>query len=449
MEDSAYQRFLTYQLTHDAEFLEEFSEILPVNAFDNPDIAWLYDKAIAHYRESGQPISEGALTVLMEEADHKRVDLEMVQLIWDLALEPKDGERDFIFRHTRKFIKKHKLGSLMSEAYDISHRGEVDRAIARVDAGLSEIAAIDDEEEIFDELDGIESFHQDLREEYLDPETGEVRGIKLGLFTVDQQMKGGLRKGQLGIFMAPPGQGKSHALIFAGREAAKAGFNVVFFTLEMSKLQIQERFWSEIVDMDSAEIPNNLVEFEKAVAREAKRMLKNGAGAFIVESFPTKTATVRMLKAFVKKAERKYGRIDLVVVDYADILRSDRKTERRVDEQAAIYEDLRGLAGELQVPIWTASQANRKAFGRKHVDMTYIADSWDKVKVADYIIAITRPKNAPAERVFWQFIKSRNTQPEGIVKLHQDLSRSAFEDLGYDDGSEDTDSRPEGGADEP
>lgn len=416
--------------------------------FEDDDLRWLYTKSFEHYRDFGTAITEEALQVMVEDAleqDPKSVDPDAIQDIWDEASEPDGAARPFMFRHTHEFIAKNKVSDALSRAFDTLDKGRLTDAVAKLEADLSDIAATQDEEEVIDAFDDVDGLFAALDEEYTDPETGEVHGLKLGIFTVDQQMKGGLRKGQLGIFMAPPGQGKSHALVFAARKAVADGYNVVHFTLEMSRLQIYERFWSKIVDMDSAEIPNNLADFKREVEQESKRMVKKGAGAYVVKYYPTKSASVRMLKEYLKKVERKYGRIDLVVVDYADILQANHRTERRVDEQASIYEDLRGLAGELQVPVWTASQANRKAFGRKKVDMTYIADSWDKVKVADYIIAITRPKDASDERVFWQFIKSRNTQPEGIVKIHQDLSRSMFEDLGYDDGSEDEKPDPSGG----
>ncbi|BCV08238.1 MAG: hypothetical protein CM15mL4_3080 [uncultured marine virus] len=65
--------------------------------------------------------------------------------------------------------------------------------------------------------------------------------------------------------------------------------------------------------------------------------------------------------AHLKKVTSFGNDIDMVLVDYADIMRDVNKDNRNGHALGNIYEDLRGLAGELQVPIWTASQANRSA----------------------------------------------------------------------------------------
>jgi len=79
----------------------------------------------------------------------------------------------------------------------------------------------------------------------------------------------------------------------------------------------------------------------------------------LIKYFPTKSATVQTLSSHLNQIELQGITPDLVIVDYADILRGIGTEKRHILEN--IYEDLRGLAGEYEVPIWTASQANRSS----------------------------------------------------------------------------------------
>ena len=77
-------------------------------------------------------------------------------------------------------------------------------------------------------------------------------------------------------------------------------------------------------------------------------------------------------------------------MDYADIMRDVSKSTEMRHQLGNIYEDLRGLAGEMQIPIWTASQANRSALDEDVIDASKVAESYAKVMTADFVISVSR-----------------------------------------------------------
>ena len=77
-------------------------------------------------------------------------------------------------------------------------------------------------------------------------------------------------------------------------------------------------------------------------------------------------------------------------MDYADIMRDVGKSTEMRHQLGNIYEDLRGLAGEMQIPIWTASQANRSALDEDVIDASKVAESYAKVMTADFVISVSR-----------------------------------------------------------
>ena len=80
----------------------------------------------------------------------------------------------------------------------------------------------------------------------------------------------------------------------------------------------------------------------------------------------------------------------MILVDYADIMRDIGKSTEMRHQLGNIYEDLRGLAGEMQIPIWTASQANRSALDEDVIDASKVAESYAKVMTADFVISVSR-----------------------------------------------------------
>jgi len=77
-------------------------------------------------------------------------------------------------------------------------------------------------------------------------------------------------------------------------------------------------------------------------------------------------------------------------VDYGDILRDTGNAKEVRHALGNIYEDLRGLAGEFEVPIWTASQANRSALDEDVIEATKVAESYQKVMTADFVVSLSR-----------------------------------------------------------
>ena len=80
----------------------------------------------------------------------------------------------------------------------------------------------------------------------------------------------------------------------------------------------------------------------------------------------------------------------MVLVDYADIMRDVHKSQEMRHALGNIYEDLRGMAGELQVPVWTASQANRSALDEDVIEASKVAESYAKVMTADFVMSLSR-----------------------------------------------------------
>ena len=164
-------------------------------------------------------------------------------------------------------------------------------------------------------------------------------------------MDGGLGEGELGVVVAPAGVGKTWLLQSIAAGAIKRGFTVVHYTLELNETYVGLRY-----DTVFSGITTQNIKFQKD---EVKKIIDSLEGRMVIKYYPTRSATVNTLSAHLKQLELKNIKPDMVIVDYADILR-DSSGMREVRHQlGAVYEDLRGLAGEFKVPSKSFSIGRR------------------------------------------------------------------------------------------
>ncbi len=178
--------------------------------------------------------------------------------------------------------------------------------------------------------------------------------------------------------------------------------NVIYYSLELSDTYVGARFDSYYTGIPSQDLKFNIESVQKAVS--------NLKGKLIIKHYPTKTATINMLAAHIDKCKLQGTNPDLILIDYADLLR-DTSGKGNVRHDLAlgnIYEELRGMAGTYKVPIWTASQANRSALEEDIIEADKISESYTKVMVADFVVSLSRKT---ADKITgsgrWHIIKNR------------------------------------------
>jgi hypothetical protein len=169
-----------------------------------------------------------------------------------------------------------------------------------------------------------------------------------------------------------------------GAEAMKQGKNVLHYTLELNENYVGLRYDACFTGIDFQNIRSNVDAVKKKIAQVP--------GKLIIKYFPIKTVSAHSLKLHAERIQILGTKIDVIIVDYADILRpsqSDRNSNS-YSEAGGIYEELRGVAGEMQLPIWTASQSNRAAMDEDIIQANNISDSYRKIMTADFVLSLSR-----------------------------------------------------------
>jgi hypothetical protein len=199
----------------------------------------------------------------------------------------------------------------------------------------------------------------------------------------------------------------SWVLAKLGAEAMKQGKNVLHYTLELNENYVGLRYDACFTGIDFQNIRSNVDIVKKKIAEVS--------GKLIIKYFPIKTVSAHSLKLHAERIQTLGTKIDLIIVDYADILRpsqSDRNSNS-YSEAGGIYEELRGVAGELQIPVWTASQSNRAAMDEDIIQANNISDSYRKIMTADFVMSLSRKVQDKASNTARIHIIKNRFGPDG------------------------------------
>ena len=222
----------------------------------------------------------------------------------------------------------------------------------------------------------------------------------------------------------------SHFLVNVSASALRQGLNVLFYTFELSESKIGIRFDSNFTGIDSNEITERKDDVAAFYAGGSIGKLK-------IKYFPTNTATVNTLRSHMEKLSLRGFVPDVLVVDYADIMRSSRQYDSPRHELKLLYEELRAFAAERNVAVWTASQSNREGFNADVVDMNNMSESFSKAFIADFIITLSRKSSERSSghgRIY--VAKNRNGKDGLVYPVSVDTARSRFAVVGEETSPE-------------
>tara|TARA_A200000159_G_scaffold123164_1_gene117695 strand:+ start:2737 stop:4122 length:1386 start_codon:yes stop_codon:yes gene_type:complete len=215
--------------------------------------------------------------------------------------------------------------------------------------------------------------------------------IPFDLEYLNKITKGGLPNKTLNIALAGTGVGKSLFMCHVASACLMQGRNVLYITCEMAEEKIAERIDANLLDIPIQTLSDPL--FTKAKYRaKMDKLRQKTQGKLVVKEYPTASAHVGHFKALLNELSLKKGfHPDIIFVDYLNICASSRYKGTIVNSYTyvkSIAEELRGMAGEFNVPIVSATQTTRSGYGNSDVEITDTSESFGLPATADLMIAL-------------------------------------------------------------
>lgn len=267
--------------------------------------------------------------------------------------------------------------------------------------------------------------------------TGEISGLPTGFAGLDQKT-GGFQEGDLIIVAARPSMGKTAlALNIARNAAVDHGKKVAFFSLEMTSRSLVLRMLASEAQVDASIFRSGLM------GGDVFGKLMAAAGRLAEEKIWIDDSSVSTVRDIRAKARRLHQRetLDLVVVDYLQLARGEGRNDNREQEISAISRGLKGLAGELNIPVIAVSQLNRGPESRGAEDkrpmLSDLRESGAIEQDADVIAFIYRDvvynRETEFEDMAELIIAKQRNGPTGTVKLQFNSRFAQFTDWDRDD----------------
>ena len=390
---TSFQLKIISALLSDKIFFKTVYDIIKPEYFDSDSNEWILRTLSSHFDRYEKLPTLDVFKVELDKVDRDILKVSVVdnlKQIWN-SLDSED--LDYVKSETIEFCKNQEVKNAILESVGLLQEGKIEQIKTKIDSAMK--AGQDT------------NVGHDYKEDIVDRYESTVRDVvPTGWDVIDELVDGGFGKGELIIFAAPPGIGKSWALVNVGMSAVRAGKTVVHYTLELNEGYVGQRYDAVLTGIPVPNLKYNI--------DEVTRQVKNLKGELIVKYWPTKTASINSVRASLDKLKLQDKEPDIIIIDYADLIKGNSRRERH-EELEEIMESLRGLGGEYECPIFTASQINRSGADDDIITGTKIAGSFSKLMTADFVVSLSRKiEDKLAGTGRWHVIKNR-FGPDGMT----------------------------------
>ena len=355
-------------LITDRDFLQQTSDIVSPDYFDNDAGKWIINKTLKYYNEYKTVPTMEVFKVEVESINQELQNVAVKDLLKQAYKASESTDLEYVKDTFLDFCKNQTLKGALIKSVDLLELGDYDDIRNLIDRALKAGTERDIGHEYVTEFE--DRFRQEARNTIATPWP-----------LINKLLCGGLGQGDLGMIAGGPGGGKSWALVAIGAEAVKLGFTVIHYTLELSEKYVGRRY-----DACFTEIPVGDITLYKDTVKDK---IENLRGGLYIREYPAGQATVNTIHAHLEKCIQQNIKPDLIILDYADLLTSKASKEKR-DKLDDIYTNLRGLATELKLPIWTASQVNRSGAREDIIQGDRMAESYTKMMITDFAMSLAR-----------------------------------------------------------
>ena len=362
-------KVLSSLLTH-KDFLVNIHDIISDEYFENPAHKWAIKEILRYYDKYHTTPELETLKIELQKVDNDVLQISIKEQL-KKAFVASDEDLQYVQEEFTNFCKNQQLKRALMTSVDMLKAGDFESIRMLVDNALKAGQ---------DKNIGHE-YIKDIEERY---KKNSRAVVQTPWTQINDILQGGLGNGDFGLIFGNPGGGKSWSLVALGGYAVRTGKTVLHYTLELGEDYVGRRYDAFFCNVDVSKIG-----FYKDKVEETIPQLP---GKLIIKEYPTGRATISTIEAHIAKCTTMGNKPDLVIIDYVDLLSGRRKSRERKDEIDDIYTSTKGLAKQLDIPIWSVSQVNRAGAQDDIIEGDKAAGSYDKMMISDFAMSLSRKK---------------------------------------------------------
>jgi replicative DNA helicase len=356
-------------LTH-KEFLQSIEDVLSDEHFSNPAHKFIINEILKYYEKYHTTISLEMLKVEMKKLDNEVLKVSVKEQLRE-AYKTDASDLEYVQEEFSTFCKNQQLKKALLSSVDLIKAGDYDSIKHMIENAMK---AGQDKNIGHEYKKDTESRYREDHRMIVPTPWSKINSL----------IQGGVGNGDLALIFGNPGGGKSWTLVALGGHAVKLGYNVIHYTLELSESYTGRRY-----DAYFTGIPVDQLDVNKDRVESALADLK---GELIIREFPMGKTTITTIENHIKKVRDMGIEPDLILIDYIDLLSSRNKRADRKEEIDDIYVSTKGLARELNLPIWSVSQVNRAGAKDNVIEGDKAAGSYAKIMISDICMSLSRKK---------------------------------------------------------
>ena len=324
------------------------------------------------------------------------------------GLDKTEYNEDWLLDTTEKWCRERAIYNALMESVQIADGQDKARNQDAIPTIMSEALSV-----CFDDHVG-HDYIEDSESRY-DFYHRKEEKIPFDLEFFNKITKGGLPNKTLNIALAGTGVGKSLFMCHMASAVLLQGRNVLYITLEMAEEKIAERIDANLLDIPIQTLSDPLFSKGKYQSK-IEGLSQKTQGRLVIKEYPTASAHVGHFKSLLNELSLKRGfHPEIIFVDYLNICASSRYKNNIVNSYTyvkAIAEELRGLAGEFNVPIVSATQTTRSGYGSSDVELTDTSESFGLPATADLMFALIATEDLEAmNQIMVKQLKNRYNDP--------------------------------------
>lgn len=288
---------------------------------------------------------------------------------------------DWLFDETERWCKERAMTLAILKSVDVLKDPKKNKGVIR--DLVSKALAVS-----FDTSVGHDYFKNTKeRMDYYTGKSSDLVKIPFRLEKFNQSTNNGIETKSLNIILGGTGGGKSLVMCSLAADYLRDGHNVLYITLELADMKVAQRVDANLLGVEIEELKTfSYKSFDNAVSS----VETNTGGRFFVKEYPNSSANADHFRVLLDELKEKQNFVPLVVfIDYLNICSSTRyKPNDPYQYVKGISEEIRALAQEKNMAIWSATQTNRDGFNKSDVDIDNTSESFGLPMTADYMISI-------------------------------------------------------------
>jgi len=418
------------ELTRNDQYFRKVLPFLKEDYFADRDTKIIFRMVSDYLDKYNSMPTRGALEIILDAKTNVEPEVmkQCIQNLDKMFDDSKSPDLEWLVDHTEKFCKDKAIYNAILESIHIIDGKSKDKDVGSLPKMLSDALAVS-----FDTNIG-HDYIEDYGKRYEFYHRVENK-IPFDIEQFNTITNGGVPRKTLNIIMAGTGVGKSLFMCHHASACLTQNLDVLYITCEMAEERIAERIDANLMDLpmeDLKKLPADLYN------KKMQQIRKKYTGRLIIKEYPTATANANHFRALLNDLKMKKNfQPDIIFIDYLNICASARlKMNASVNSYTfvkAIAEELRGLAVEFEVPIFSATQVNRGGFNNTDVGLENTSESFGLPATADLMFALISTEELEEQgQVMVKQLKNRYNDVSRSKKFVVGIDRSKMKLLDVD-----------------